>query len=46
MLGDNMIDARDDRGDYLRAVVRLACERPDIGREFHAWLEEFVAGRG
>jgi len=34
-----------DRGDYLRAVVRLACERPDIGPTFRQWLEEFVAGR-
>lgn len=33
-----------DRADYLRAVVRLACERPDIGPEFRAWLEKFVAG--
>lgn len=31
-----------DRGDYLRAVVRLACDREDIGPEFRAWLEEFV----
>lgn len=35
-----------DRADYLRAVVRLACERPDIGPEFQQWLAEFVAGRG
>jgi UTP--glucose-1-phosphate uridylyltransferase len=34
-----------DRGDYLRAVVRLACERPDIGVEFRQWLADFVAGR-
>ena len=34
-----------DRGDYLRTVVRLACERPDIGPEFRQWLEDFVAGR-
>jgi UTP--glucose-1-phosphate uridylyltransferase len=34
-----------DRADYLRAVVRLACERPDIGPEFRQWLEDFVAGR-
>lgn len=34
-----------DRGDYLRAVVRLACERPDIGAEFRRWLQDFVAGR-
>jgi UTP--glucose-1-phosphate uridylyltransferase len=32
-----------DRGDYLKAVVRLAVERPDIGPDFLAWLREFVA---
>ncbi|MEV5448494.1 UTP--glucose-1-phosphate uridylyltransferase GalU [Streptomyces sp. NPDC052535] len=31
-----------DRGDYLRAVVRLACEREDLGPDFRAWLREFV----
>jgi UTP--glucose-1-phosphate uridylyltransferase len=31
-----------DRGDYLRAVVRLACDREDIGPEFRAWLKDFV----
>lgn len=34
-----------DRLDYLRAVVRLACERDDLGPEFRAWLADFVAGR-
>jgi UTP--glucose-1-phosphate uridylyltransferase len=34
-----------DRADYLRAIVRLACERPDLGPEFRRWLEDFVAGR-
>jgi UTP--glucose-1-phosphate uridylyltransferase len=34
-----------DRADYLKAVVRLACERPDLGPEFRRWLEDFVAGR-
>ncbi|MFF3334921.1 UTP--glucose-1-phosphate uridylyltransferase GalU [Streptomyces sp. NPDC002888] len=33
-----------DKADYLRTVVRLACERPDLGPEFIAWLKEFVAG--
>ncbi|MFF4507690.1 UTP--glucose-1-phosphate uridylyltransferase GalU [Streptomyces sp. NPDC001401] len=33
-----------DKADYLRAVVRLACERDDLGPEFTAWLKEFVAG--
>jgi UTP--glucose-1-phosphate uridylyltransferase len=31
-----------DRGDYLRAVVRLACDREDIGPKFRAWLKDFV----
>ena len=32
-----------DRGDYLKAVVRLACERDDLGPDFLAWLKDFVA---
>jgi UTP--glucose-1-phosphate uridylyltransferase len=32
-----------DRLDYLRTIVRLACEREDIGPEFRSWLAEFVA---
>jgi UTP--glucose-1-phosphate uridylyltransferase len=31
-----------DRQDYLRAVVRLACEHPELGRDFSQWLVEFV----
>ncbi|MDH6226775.1 MULTISPECIES: UTP--glucose-1-phosphate uridylyltransferase GalU [Streptomyces] len=31
-----------DRSDYLRAIVRLASEREDLGPEFRAWLREFV----
>jgi UTP--glucose-1-phosphate uridylyltransferase len=31
-----------DRGDYLRAIVRLACEREDLGPDFRAWLRTFV----
>lgn len=31
-----------DRGDYLRAVVRLASEREDLGPDFRVWLREFV----
>jgi UTP--glucose-1-phosphate uridylyltransferase len=27
---------------YLQTVVRLACERPDVGDEFRGWLAEFV----
>ncbi|WBB77619.1 UTP--glucose-1-phosphate uridylyltransferase [Micromonospora sp. WMMD882] len=28
---------------YLQTVVQLACEREDLGKEFRAWLGEFVA---
>lgn len=35
-----------DRVDYVKAVVRLACEREDIGRELWTWLKEFVASGG
>ena len=31
-----------DRADYLKAVVRLALDRPDIGPDFLAWLRELV----
>ena len=34
-----------DKGDYLRAVVQLACDRPDLGPEFLAWLQEWVPER-
>ncbi|MFE6176648.1 UTP--glucose-1-phosphate uridylyltransferase GalU [Streptomyces sp. NPDC056464] len=33
-----------DKADYLRTVVRLACDRPDLGPEFMSWLKEFVTG--
>jgi UTP--glucose-1-phosphate uridylyltransferase len=33
-----------DRADYLKAIVRLAWERQDLGPEFREWLREFVAG--
>ncbi|MFB7475457.1 UTP--glucose-1-phosphate uridylyltransferase GalU [Kitasatospora sp. NPDC056184] len=32
-----------DRADYLRAIVRLASEREDLGPDFRGWLREFVA---
>ncbi|MDQ0829600.1 UTP--glucose-1-phosphate uridylyltransferase [Streptomyces achromogenes] len=32
-----------DKAGYLRTVVGLACDRPDLGPEFTAWLKEFVA---
>ncbi|MFI8106239.1 UTP--glucose-1-phosphate uridylyltransferase GalU [Streptomyces sp. NPDC086023] len=31
-----------DRGDYLKAIVRLASEREDLGPEFRAWLRGYV----
>ncbi|MEU0737915.1 UTP--glucose-1-phosphate uridylyltransferase [Streptomyces sp. NPDC006134] len=34
-----------DPGEYLRAVVRLAWEREDLGPDFRRWLGEFVASR-
>ena len=35
-----------DRLDYLKAVVRLACERPDLGPDLRAWLAAFLAEQG
>ncbi|HUR73574.1 MAG TPA: UTP--glucose-1-phosphate uridylyltransferase GalU [Sporichthya sp.] len=32
-----------DRQEYLRTIVRLACEREDLGPEFRSWLTDFVA---
>lgn len=32
-----------DRLDYLKAVVRLACDREDLGPDLRAWLREFSA---
>jgi UTP--glucose-1-phosphate uridylyltransferase len=34
-----------DKADYLKAIVRLACDRPDLGPDFRKWLGDFVAGR-
>jgi UTP--glucose-1-phosphate uridylyltransferase len=34
-----------DRLDYLKAVVQLACERPDLGPPFVEWLTQFVQKR-
>src|SRR5690625_119746 len=34
-----------DKLDYLKAVVQLAVDREDLGPDFSAWLEQFVAGR-
>jgi UTP--glucose-1-phosphate uridylyltransferase len=35
-----------DRLDYLKTVVRLAAEREDLGPDFRAWLDTFVADGG
>jgi UTP--glucose-1-phosphate uridylyltransferase len=35
-----------DRLSYLQAVVRLACERDDLGADLVAWLREYLAERG
>jgi len=32
-----------DRLSYLQAVIRLACERDDIGPDLRAWLTAYVA---
>jgi UTP--glucose-1-phosphate uridylyltransferase len=32
-----------DRAEYLRTIVKLACERDDLGPGFRSWLEDFVA---
>jgi UTP--glucose-1-phosphate uridylyltransferase len=34
-----------DKSDYLKSIVRLACDRSDIGPEFRSWLAEFAAER-
>jgi UTP--glucose-1-phosphate uridylyltransferase len=34
-----------DRQDYLRAVVQLACEHPELGDDFTRWLVEFARTR-
>ena len=31
-----------DKLEYLTTVVRLACERDDIGPDFTKWLREYV----
>lgn len=31
-----------DRADYLRTIVRLACEREDLGPDFRSWLRGYV----
>ncbi len=31
-----------DRLDYLKAVVQIACDRPDLGPDLRDWLVEYV----
>ena len=33
-----------DRLDYLKAVVQIAADRPDLGPDLRAWLTQYVAG--
>ncbi|UCR88856.1 UTP--glucose-1-phosphate uridylyltransferase GalU [Mycetocola spongiae] len=33
-----------DRADYIKAIVQLAVDREDLGRELKPWLKDFVAG--
>jgi UTP--glucose-1-phosphate uridylyltransferase len=33
-----------DRMEYLKAVVRLASEHPELGEDFRAWLDGFAGG--
>lgn len=35
-----------DRLDYLKAVVRIASDRPDLGPDLRDWLKEYVATLG
>lgn len=32
-----------DRLDYLKAVVRIAVDRPDLGPDFRTWLADYAA---
>jgi len=34
-----------DKGDYLRAIVQLACDREDLGPAFREWLGDFARTR-
>jgi UTP--glucose-1-phosphate uridylyltransferase len=34
-----------DKADYLKSIVRLACDRSDLGPEFRKWLAGFAAER-
>ena len=30
-----------DRLDYIKAIIQLAVERPDLGPELRPWLKQF-----
>ncbi|HEY5335218.1 MAG TPA: UTP--glucose-1-phosphate uridylyltransferase [Mycobacteriales bacterium] len=32
-----------DRASWLKATIRLACERTDLGPELRAWIQDFAA---
>jgi UTP--glucose-1-phosphate uridylyltransferase len=34
-----------DRLDYLKAIVKIASEHPELGPEFGDWLQTYAAGR-
>lgn len=45
VVGMVLTDRRHDTGDklsFLKATVEIACERDDLGVDFHAWLINFV----
>ncbi|MFT4235671.1 MAG: UTP--glucose-1-phosphate uridylyltransferase GalU [Microbacterium sp.] len=33
-----------DRVDYIKAIMQLAADRPDLGPELRPWFKEFAAG--
>ena len=35
-----------DRLDYLKAIVRVASNRDDLGPEFRSWLQDFIGSEG
>jgi len=34
-----------DKADYLKSIVRMACDRSDLGPEFRKWLAGFASER-
>ena len=33
-----------DKLDYIKAIVQLASDRDDLGKDLKPWLKDFVAG--